>query len=314
MLVILYQTMPVMFKIFYNKFIFILLFFSLLIPQLVVAFPITGGPRTVTISAQVVNNITPPPSGGGGGGGGSISIPTSVNFSGMAYPNSKVTILKDGQIAITTVADPNARFSVSINNLATDTYNFSVYGEDVNGVKSLSFSFPVYVTAGTTVNIAGIFLSPTINVDKSQVKKGDNLMVYGQTIPNADLGVIFHSDQEILKNTKTDATGLYKYNMDTTPLEYGNHDVKSKIAKDEVIAISREVPFIVGLVSRMQDNSNSCGTLRGDLNCDNKVNLIDFSIMAYWYKKLNPPNKVDLSGDGRVTLVDFSIMAFNWTG
>ncbi|MFA6385357.1 MAG: dockerin type I domain-containing protein, partial [Candidatus Paceibacterota bacterium] len=57
-----------------------------------------------------------------------------------------------------------------------------------------------------------------------------------------------------------------------------------------------------------------CSFLRGDLNCDNHVNLIDFSIMAYWYKKINPPEKVDLNNDGKITLVDFSIMAFNWTG
>jgi hypothetical protein len=57
-----------------------------------------------------------------------------------------------------------------------------------------------------------------------------------------------------------------------------------------------------------------CTLFSGDLNCDNHVNLVDFSIMAHWYKKLNPPAKVDLSGDGKVTLVDFSIMAYNWTG
>ncbi|NVN97348.1 hypothetical protein HXX01_03920 [Candidatus Nomurabacteria bacterium] len=179
----------------------------------------------------------------------------------------------------------------------------------------MSFSFPVYVTAGTTVNIGGIFLSPTINVDKSEVKKGDNLLVYGQTVPSTNLNIVFHSDSEILKNTKTDSTGLYKYNMDTDPLEYGSHNVKSKVlTADEVSAISPEVPFIVGLVSKIKDQTDNCGRLRGDLNCDGKVNLVDFSIMAYWYKRVSPPAKIDLSGDGQVTLVDFSIMAYNWTG
>jgi hypothetical protein len=53
---------------------------------------------------------------------------------------------------------------------------------------------------------------------------------------------------------------------------------------------------------------------RGDLNNDCKVNLIDFSIMAYWYKKPAPPMTVDLNGDHVVSLVDFSILAYNWTG
>jgi hypothetical protein len=54
-----------------------------------------------------------------------------------------------------------------------------------------------------------------------------------------------------------------------------------------------------------------------DLNCDKKVNLIDFSILAYWYKRpltKEAKQKVDLNGDGKVDLVDFSIMAYYWTG
>ena len=57
---------------------------------------------------------------------------------------------------------------------------------------------------------------------------------------------------------------------------------------------------------------------KGDANGDRKINLIDFSIAAYWYKRaLTPQAKssgVDVNGDGKVDLIDFSIMAFNWTG
>jgi len=317
--------MLIMIRISNNKLIFLLAFLIFLNPQLVAAYVITGGPSTITISAQVGSpvNTTPNTGGGGGGGGGGASstsdtiLPTIVNFSGMAYPSSKVTILNNGNVAVTTIADPSARFSVAINNLQTGTYNFSVFGYDVNRIKSLTFSFPVYVTAGTTVNIGGIFLSPTINTDKSEVKKGDVLLVFGQTIPNTDLGIIFHSNQEILKNTKTDTKGMYKYNMDTTPLEYGDHIVKSRAEKDDTIVTSNESPFIVGLTSRLKDNttsSNKCSSSGSDINCDKRINLTDFSIMAYWFKKLSPPTNVDLNKDGKINLVDFSIMAFNWTG
>jgi len=298
-------------KMVLNNLILVFIFMLLQAPSFVVAYQIMSGPSIITISAQV----NPSGGDGGGGGGGGTNLPTTVNFSGMAYPNSKVVILNNGTIAATTVADPSARFSVSINNLATNTYNFSVYGEDINGIKSITFSFPVYVTSGTTINIGGIFLSPTVDVDKSEVKQGDPLLIFGQSIPNTSLDIIFHSDLAILKNTKTDDDGLYKYNMNTAPLVYGSHIVKSQTKVDEeVMAVSREVPFIVGLVSKLKDDTNICGTLRGDLNCDSKVNLVDFSIMAYWYKRINPPAKIDLNRDKKVTLVDFSIMAYNWTG
>jgi hypothetical protein len=49
------------------------------------------------------------------------------------------------------------------------------------------------------------------------------------------------------------------------------------------------------------------------------VNLVDFSIAAYWYKRtlktdFIPIEAQRLSGDGKVDLVDFSIMAYYWSG
>jgi hypothetical protein len=331
-----------MVKVFNNKLILFWAVFLCLTPELAIAEDVVifGAPSsTITISATVgaVSNNNNNNNGGGGGGGGggtssssdsSTTMPTGVNFSGMAYPSSKVTILKNGKIAATTTADPAARFSVSIGDLKTGTYNFSVYGNDVNGIKSLTFSFPVYVTSGTTVNIGGIFLSPTIDTDKSKVKKGEVLLVFGQTIPNTDLGIIFHSDEEILKSTKTDSKGMYKYNMDTSVLAYGDHVVKSKATTDDTIVTSSETSFaVVNSPSILKNNSANFNTninanadtpnsnaKKGDSNNDNKVNIVDFSVAAYWYKKPSPPKNMDLNGDGRVDLIDFSIMAFNWTG
>jgi len=61
------------------------------------------------------------------------------------------------------------------------------------------------------------------------------------------------------------------------------------------------------------------GPEKADLNGDNKVNLVDFSIAAFWYKRTLSADfvtieKSKLNGDGKVTLVDFSIMAYYWTG
>ena len=73
--------------------------------------------------------------------------------------------------------------------------------------------------------------------------------------------------------------------------------------------------FIVGDTNTLASipTATSAAT-KGDLNNDKKVNLVDFSIEAYWYKKKNPPANVDLNHDGKVDLIDFSIMAYYWTG
>ena len=285
---------------------------SVLIPQFVFAVDIIS---PVTINA-IVNPVGGGgnESGGGGGGSGGITLPTVVNFSGMAYPLSKVYILKDGNMAVTTIADQAANFSVSLSGLNTNTYSFSVYGEDNRGKKSSMFSFSISVTSGTTVNIGNIFLSPTIDVDKSDVKKGDNLIIFGQSIPKNEITISVHSDPERFFKTLSNTMGAYSYNLDTSILELGSHLTKSKAILDTQISLdSVPASFTVGLENKTKD-TNSCSKFRGDLNCDGRVNLVDFSIMAFWYKKPNPPAKIDLNGDGKILLVDFSIMVFNWTG
>ncbi len=52
-----------------------------------------------------------------------------------------------------------------------------------------------------------------------------------------------------------------------------------------------------------------------DINRDGKVNLIDASILAYWFKRpLSAVAKLtaDLNLDGKVDLTDFSIFAYYW--
>ncbi len=296
----------------YRKFLILLFIISLVLPQLTNAGNLLEI-RSIIISATVGNTVIPP-GGGGGGGGGGISVPTTVNISGMAYPSSKIFILKDAIIVATTIADPTARFSVSLKNLDVGTYNFSIYGEDNKGTKSLTFSFPIYVTSGTIINISGVFLSPTISLDKLEVKHGDNINVYGQTTPNSDVEIFFNSKAELKKKIKSDNTGLYNYTLNTTLLELGEHSVKSKtIIEDEIKGESNRVSFIVGLINKFK-NDYVCGKLRGDLNCNKRVNIVDFSIMAFWYEKNNPPKNIDLNNDGKISLIDFSIMAYNWTG
>lgn len=256
--------------------------------------------------------------GGGGGSGGSSAVLAGVIFSGRAYPLSRVSILKDGQLALMTIAGPDSNFTATINNLSTGSYIFSVYGEDKMNVRSTSFTFPVFLTSGVTTRIGGIFLAPTIAVDKSEVKRGDNIAIFGQSAPAADIIISVNSEEEIFVRTASDAAGVYLYNLDTVQLEMGDHNTKSKAAlKEEVSPFSKIVGFKVG-AKNVLAQAAACQN-RGDLNDDCRVNLVDFSIAAFWYRKpLSASFKTKeagrLNGDSKVDLVDFSIMAYYWTG
>ena len=258
-----------------------------------------------------------PSGGGGGGGGGGIIAPvvTSIVFDGRAYPKSAVTLLKDAQIAATTVAGTDSNFQMTLSGLSAGNYIFSVYSEDSRGIRSSLLTFPVSVTFGATTKVSGIFIAPTIAVDKSEVKKGDNIAIFGQSAPQADIVVSVNSEEEFFGKTISDKDGVYLYNFDSSFVEYGTHYTKAKasIGNQLVSPFSHLVSFKVGAKTVMAEEPKKAPE-KGDLNGDKKVNIVDFSITAYWYSRPSPPPSVDLNKDGKVNLVDFSILAFYWTG
>ena len=275
-------------KVFFRVFCFVFFIYTIL-PSIINADTLNSS-NSVIISATVSPNGNN--NGGGGGnnggrgssnsGGGELNLPTIVNFTGMAYPLSKVYILKDGNIVATTIADQVADFSVSLSSLSTNNYTFSVYGEDGTKHKSSFFSFPIFVTSGTTVNINNIFLSPTIDVDKIEVKQGDNLVIFGQSNPQNKVVISVSSNVEHFFNVFSNAMGVYLYNLDTSILELGQYQTKSKsILGNQTSLYATPVAFSVGIENKPKNNV-ICSTLKGDLNCDGHVNLIEFSIMAYW--------------------------------
>jgi len=258
--------------------------------------------------------------GGGGGGGGVVISESGLKLSGRAYPLSKVSVLKDGQLELTTIAGPDSKFETKLNNLSTGNYTFSVYGEDKDGRRSAPFTFPLYITSGSATTISGIFIAPTLAVDKSEVKRGDNIAIFGQSVQSSDIVISVNSAQEFFINKKADSDGVYLFNFDTSVLDLGRHSTKSKSSVEgEISPFGDAVGFAVGTKNvAFAGGSEKC-PLKGDLNGDCKVNLVDFSIAAFWYKKtLSPTFKAvelkNLNGDGQISLVDFSIMAYYWTG
>ena len=204
----------------------------------------------VASSTPVAKSSPPPPpssQSGGGGGGNNNGPQTGANFSGMAYPGSKVFLLKDGQLAASTIAGGDAQFKISLTGLSSGSFTFIVYAEDSAGRKSTLFTFPVTLSTGATSDISGIFIAPTISVDKEEVKKGDNLTIIGESAPEGQVSISIHSTPEIFVTATTDKYGDYVYNLDTSVLDFGNHLTKSKTLKTgEISPFGKSVAFSVG--------------------------------------------------------------------
>lgn len=273
----------------------------------------------LTVTIQAPPSQPPPPPSGGGGGGYIPPVITQVIFEGKAYPKSEVTLLKDAQVSATTIAGQDANFKITLSGLSAGNYIFSVYAEDSEGRRSSLLTFPLGITAGATTNVSGIFISPTIATDKEEVKRGENIAVLGQSAPLGEITISINSEEEFFVKTKADKGGVYLYNFDTSVLEIGRHFTKSKAALDGAISsFGKAVSFIVGSKTILAKPVKKCGG-KADLNNDCRVNLVDFSIAAYWYKRPLSAEfkKIEaerLSGDAKINLVDFSIMAYYWTG
>jgi hypothetical protein len=169
------------------------------------------------------------------------------------------------------------------------------------------------------VKIANIFVAPTLTTDKFEVRKGDPIAFLGQSTPKSEITLEVNSEEQIFVKTVVDDAGVYLHNFDTSVLEKGQHHVQSRSAFAAMVSSQGQaVPFVVGDKNIPSEVTPSCPT-KADLNSDCKVNLVDFSVAAFWFNRQLSESfllreKEKLNGDGKISIVDFSLIAFYWTG
>ncbi len=243
--------------------------------------------------------------------GGGFTPITRVILQGKAYPHASISALKDGNIVATARADSSAAFKIDIRYLTGGTYTFGLWAEDEAGRKSITFSLTVTVTSRMTTVIGDILIPPTIELQKTQVEKGETLWIAGQTFPQSEINIYIKSlvsEEAIIKKTKADEMGNWIYSFDTSLLEEDAYLIKANALSPEgfVSSFSHALEFIIGgaIVSEF------CP--RADFNKDGKINLVDFSILLYWWGKYDAC--VDQNLDKAVDLIDFSILMYWWTG
>ena len=148
---------------------------------------------------------------------------------------------------------------------------------------------------------------PTINLSSTEITKGEFLDIYGYTAPESEVSVYIDSRGEIIETTKAENDGKWSYSFDTADLEEGfSYSVKVKAISPEglISSFSEVLEFYLG------EEEILCP--RADLNRDGRTDMIDFSILLYWWQKYDAC--ADQNQDGIVNLIDFSIMMYYWTG
>jgi hypothetical protein len=273
-------------------------------------------------------------SGGAGGGGGGGTGPREdssagggfestdapyqsgdgrVIISGFAYPNSNVSILVDGNFFTTVRATGIGSYSVTLDQIARGVYTFGVYAAGPDGTRSSTFSTSFTVTGARTSALSNINVAPSIKVAPDPVNPGETLTVSGYALPNARVEIqngVVQSNAVRDIETTSDATGRWTTTIDTGNFSRGTYQIRARSSQEGGLTTnwSGYTFYGVGQVADVPINA--------DLNRDGRVNLVDFSILLFWWNTnggdSNPP--ADINRDGRVNLVDFSILLFNWTG
>jgi len=260
------------------------------------------------------NQAAANPVGGSGGGGGGPG--TSLNILGQAYPSATVILVYDALGITTTVADSSGAFRISMLYLPAGDYVFILYALDQDGNRSASLTFTGTLARGVALTKSDLLVSPTITTDYAIIKQGENIKLTGFGPPNTPIAIQVDSDLTHLNlTTQTNPSGQYSHNLNTRSLPLNQYETYAAATfQGAPSPNSLKTLFSVGDRSVIREKQ-PC--VLSDLNCDGRVNLIDFSILLYFWEgagdlRLNP--RADIDGSGAVDLVDFSIMLYNWTG
>jgi len=268
---------------------------------------------------SAICKIEPAGSGGGGssgggssGGGSTVKLgDTVISVIGRAYPSRTINFVLDTNSVGNVRSDSNGRFEFAVD-ASPGTATLGIWTTDSKGVRSITLNKTFDVTQGAITNLNGIILPPTISVASQKVDPGALVAVGGHSVPNSTVELHI-DDSKIVERTTSNAGGDWVVNFDTKKVTVAEHILRAKtiLGTPPLItqsSFSNSLQLFVGVDGKV--------TKPSDLNRDGFVNLIDFSILIFWWGTAggnsNPP--ADININGKVGLEDFSILLFNWTG
>lgn len=274
----------------------VLVFTSAVTAMMAKAQPITAS-ATVGVSAVVVDRSSTPTN-------------PSVEFHGVAAPLAVITIQRSGATVATQTAPNTADFAISLTDQPVGQQSYLISATDAGGAALAPITFALNLLVNTNTIITGVFLGPSISVDKPAVKLGQFVTLSGTTAPTSAVTVTINSNIPVNYTAAADSSGRWSKLVNTQEVGVGTHAAQAQavFGGSQISANSATVSFAVNPLEQCD------GKKTADLNCDGRVNLTDFSILLYFWQQTNPGNgRADMSGDQQVDVVDFSIMLFQWT-
>jgi hypothetical protein len=201
-------------------------------------------------------------------------------------------------------------FQYTTSGLPAGPANLAFWAIDADGRRSVTWSFLVTLTGSGTQRIDGIIVPPSIELSATTVAPGDTLTIRGTTVPRATARIEYAPGRQVAVLTGND--GRYSVVVDTDGLSVAVYDAKTRVEfppAGDLSTWSQLVPYGIGT------QPPALCTQNPDINRDGRVDLVDFSILAFWWKKSVPlGSPQDQNCDRFISLADFSILAYHWSG
>jgi cysteine-rich repeat protein len=263
--------------------------------------------------------IEPAGSGGGGSsgggrgssGGGDVDFgDTQINVEGRTFPGAEVNILLDAENVGSVRADSNGNFDFATE-ANPGTVSMGFWTVDDEDVRSITFNTTFDVTQGAITDVNSVLIPSTLRVADATIDPGIPAVFSGQTIPRTTIEL--YRGTQVVASATADDDGEWSIEYATTGIAPNDYTfrVRTVLGSGPLTtesAFSSSLQLFIGVDGQP--------TTPSDLNRDGAVNLIDFSIMIFWWQTnggdSDPP--ADINGNGNVGIEDFSILLFNWTG
>ena len=246
------------------------------------------------------------------GGGGNNNNPATINFSGFTSPDAIVTFLRNSSVIGTALSSSDGMFEKSAT-VSPGFITFGIRSRDAQGLRTQTSELTISVNGGGHINISNIFLSPTITADKFKLKQGGTLRIHGSTFQASIVRIFnnFTADETPIGEVVANTSGLWEYFFPTENLGEGEYSIKVNAQMETTHLVS---PFSEDLEFTIAEIMCS----GADFNLDTRVNIIDFSILIFYWEKNPALGNItnictDLNTDEIVNIFDFSILMHEWT-
>lgn len=236
----------------------------------------------------------------------------TIIFSGKACPSCRAYLEQDGVPVSSDICNGSAEFQITREDIPAGTYLFEIYAIDTEGIYSNTSSFTLTISQGTLTTVSDILLSPTLQTDKSTVTKGEEITFFGQTVPAGAVTIVIDGSSPFIQVNAASDGGFY-YVFDSSSLSVGSHSAEARVTDGGIISpYSLPVEFEVEEEEEEPEEAEEDTCSKADYSDDNKVGLVDFSILLHWYGENDVPDEIDLDSDSEADLIDFSILLYCW--